>query len=457
MEKFDVIVIGSGSGLDVAASLAHQGKKVAIVERSKMGGTCLNRGCIPSKLLLHSADILDIIKNAHMFGINVEKFSIDYTKIITRVNKFVDENSENLRNKVANLKSPKLFSSECSFVGFKTLALRNTKQQLFGEKILISAGSRPTVPHIDGLTESGYITSDEALRLELQPKVLTILGGGYVACELAHFFGSIGTEINIVSNKERLLYNEDIDISTKMTEICTRKYKVFLNCNTSYAYRNKNEINLVATDTRGDNIRIQSDQLLVAVGRIPNSDTLALDSTNVQTSQEGYILTNEYLETNVKGIFALGDIVGRFKFKHSANQEARYAYHNLMNPDQMMPVDYEAMPHAIFSSPQVAGVGYTEQELKLRKIEYIKSSYNYINTAMGKAIEDQDGFVKLLVSKKDKTILGCHILGTDASVLIHEVIPIMKTDNPTIQPIIRAVHVHPALSEVMARSAHDTL
>jgi dihydrolipoamide dehydrogenase len=123
----------------------------------------------------------------------------------------------------------------------------------------------------------------------------------------------------------------------------------------------------------------------------------------------------------------------------------------------MVPVDYEAMPHAIFSSPQVAGVGYTEQELKLRNIEYIKSSHKYINTAMGKAIEDEDGFVKFLVGKRDKTILGCHILGTDASVLIHEVIPVMKTESPTIHPIVRAVHVHPALSEVIARSAHNAL
>jgi dihydrolipoamide dehydrogenase len=457
MENFDVIIIGSGSGLDVAASLAQQGKRVAIIERSKMGGTCLNRGCIPSKLLIHSADIVDTIRNAHLFGINVEKFSIDYTKIISRVNSFVMENSEKIRREIAKLDSPKLFSSECSFVGVKTLELKDSKQQLTAKKILISAGSRPAVPPIKGLCDSGYMTSNEALSLEVQPKILTILGGGYIACELAHFFDAMGTEINIVTNKERLLNKEDTDISNKITEIFARKYNLFLNCNTTSVHRNKDEINLVTTNSSGENINIQSGHLLVAVGRIPNSDSLNLSPTNVKTTDEGYILTNEYLETNVKGIFALGDIVGRFKFKHSANLEANYAYHNIMNPDQMVPVDYEAMPHAIFSSPQVAGVGYTEQELKLRNIEYIKSSHKYINTAMGKAIEDEDGFVKFLVGKRDKTILGCHILGTDASVLIHEVIPVMKTESPTIHPIVRAVHVHPALSEVIARSAHNAL
>ena len=455
MESFDVIIIGSGSGLDVANALAHQGMNVAIIERNKMGGTCLNRGCIPSKLLIHSADILEIIKNCHQFGINVEKFSIDYAKIVGRVNNFVDENANMIRNEIAKLDSPKLFSSECNFAGFKTIALKNMEIQITAEKILISAGSRPTIPLIEGLPESGYITSDEALSLEIQPKTLTILGGGYIACELAHFFGSLGTEINIVSNKDSLIHNEDRDISNKMTELLTKKYNVFLNCNTTYISKKKNTFDLIARDSDGEIIEIFSDQLLVAVGRTSNSDILNLDLTNVKTNEEGYVLTNEYLETNVKGIFALGDIIGRYKFKHSANLEAKYAYHNIMNPYQMVPVDYRAMPHAIFSSPQVAGVGYTEQELETRKIEYIKSSYKYIDTAMGKVIEDQDGFVKFLVNRKDKTILGCHILGTDASVLIHEVIPIMKTENPTIDVIYRSVHVHPALSEVIARSAHE--
>jgi mycothione reductase len=457
MESFDVIIIGSGSGQDVANALARQGMKVAIIERNKMGGTCLNSGCIPSKLLIHSADILEIIKNSHQFGINVEKFSIDYAKIVGRVNKFVDESSNMIRNEIAKVDSPKLFPSECNFVGFKTIALKNMELQITAEKILISAGSRPTIPLIEGLPNSGYITSDEALNLKIQPKVLTILGGGYIACELAHFFGSLGTEINIVSNKDSLIHKEDSDISNKMTELLTRKYNVFLNCNTTHISRKKNGFDLIARDSNGEIVEIYSDQLLVAIGRTPNSDSLNLELTNVKTNEEGYVLTNEYLETNVKGIFALGDIVGRYNFKHSANLEAKYGFHNIMNPYEMVPVDYGAMPHAIFSSPQVAGVGYTEQELETRQIEYIKSYYKYIDTAMGKAIKDQDGFVKFLVNKKDKTILGCHILGTDASVLIHEVVPIMKTKNPTIDVINRSVHVHPALSEVIARSAHEII
>lgn len=203
-----------------------------------------------------------------------------------------------------------------------------------------------------------------------------------------------------------MIPKEDYDISKKMTEIFTQKYNVYLNCNTESVSKKDNGYNVIARYSNNKVVRIISDQLLVAVGRTPNSECLNLELTNVKTNEEGYILTNEYLETNVTGIFALGDIVGHYKFKHSANHEAQYVYHNIMNTDQMIPVDYKAMPYAIFSSPQVAGVGYTEQELENRQIEYSKSSYKYIDIAMGKAIEDHDGFVKFLVNAKIRLYLA---------------------------------------------------
>jgi mycothione reductase len=189
----------------------------------------------------------------------------------------------------------------------------------------------------------------------------------------------------------------------------------------------------------------------VAVGRVPN--TCSLDS-GVKLDEKGFIIVNEYLESSVKGIFALGDVFGRYQFKHSANHEARYAYHNILNSNAKIPVDYTAMPHAIFSSPQVAGVGVTEQQLKWQnKNNYLKSIYPYIQTGMGEALEERDGFVKLLVSREDKKILGCHILGTDASTLLHEVLVAMRAGDGTIDGIIKTIHIHPALSEVVAKAA----
>jgi mycothione reductase len=460
-EKFDLIVIGSGSGLDVANAAAVQhGLKVAIIEKDKMGGTCLNRGCIPSKLLIHSADVAEVIKNAGIFGIKVDGFSVDFEKIVERVNTITDSHSAAIRKSYENSDNPKLFAKECRFVGKKMIALSGTNVNdeliITAENILIASGTRPKIPKIKGLQESGYITSDEALRLKRQPRTLTFIGGGYITCELAHFYGSLGTEINIIQIEEVLIPKEDKQISHKFTEVFSKKYNVYLGYDVELVFKDdSNMFHIVAKNKfSGKMLELNSEQLLIAVGRKPNSDSLDIIKTDVKLDENGFILVDQYLETNIKGIFALGDVVGRYQFKHNANNEARYAYHNMLVPDiKKLPVDYTAMPHAIFSSPQVAGVGFTEQQLSIKGIDYQKSVYPYIRTGMGEAIEDRDGFVKFLVSRSEKKILGCHIIGTDASTLIHEVLVAMKAGDGTVQSITKTIHIHPALSEVIARAA----
>jgi len=201
-------------------------------------------------------------------------------------------------------------------------------------------------------------------------------------------------------------------------------------------------------------LEIESDQLLIATGRVPNSDTLELTRTGVDVDENGFIKVDDTLATNVPGIFALGDIIGRYQFRHSANLEAQYAFYNIFNPKKKIQVDYRGIPHAIFSSPQIAGVGYTEQDLKKSgKSGYDKSIYRYIDTAMGKAIEETEGFVKFLVGRENRKILGCHIIGSQASILIHEVLVAMKNGDGSIDNISKTVHIHPALSEVISRGA----
>jgi mycothione reductase len=469
MQKFDLIVIGGGSGLDVATSAAQHGLTVAVVERERMGGTCLNRGCIPSKLLIHSSDVMETIKHAAKFGIVISGYAIEFQKIVQTVNDFTDHESEEIRNAFEGIKNPKLFSKECKFIGPKTIKLidnpnhdDNEQNIIAGEKILIAAGTRPKIPSIAGLEETDYITSDEALRLKHQPATLTIIGGGYVACEMAHFFGALGTKINIIQMDDVLLPNEDEDISQNFTRVFSKKYNVFLGYETEYVSKINEDGSrkfFVQSKKKSESLELVSDQLLIAAGRIPNSDTLNLDKTSVEVDVRGNIKTNMYLETNINGIFALGDIVGRYLFKHSANHEAKYAYNNIIHHNNKIPVDYTAIPHAIFTSPQVAGVGFTEQKLKNQnQIQYVKSIYPYINTAMGKAIDDQDGFVKFLVDKKTRKILGCHIIGDLASILIHEVLVAMMSDDKhsgTIDSIVRTIHIHPALSEVVVRAAAE--
>ncbi|MGZ5485720.1 MAG: dihydrolipoyl dehydrogenase family protein, partial [Nitrososphaeraceae archaeon] len=333
------------------------------------------------------------------------------------------------------------------------------------DTILIASGTRPNIPNIEGLKNVEYITSNEALSLKQQPKTLTIIGGGYIACELAHFFGSLGTKINIIQRNDLLIPKEDTDISTRISDIFSKRYNIYLGYNAeevSYDSKetngkNKTEIiNVIAKNKFGDSVKLSSDQLLIATGRIPNSDMLNIEKSGVKINEKGFIVVDEYLETNIKGIFALGDAVGKYQFKHNANNEAQYAYNNIVYPDKKIPVNYTAMPHAIFTNPQIAGVGYTEQQLTKEKIEYEKSIYPYIQTGMGQAIEDKEGFVKFLIDKRNRTILGCHIMGTDASILIHEVLVAMRMDKDEgkIDNITRTIHIHPSLSEVISKAAY---
>lgn len=249
---------------------------------------------------------------------------------------------------------------------------------------------------------------------------------------------------------------EDEEVSKKFTEVFSKKYNVYLGHVTESVVKKKGVFQVSARKADSENmLELESDQLLVAVGRIPNSDTLDLAKAAVQVDNKGFIKVDENLETNVKGIFALGDAIGRYQFRHSANLEAQYAYQNILKYGKSrIPVDYSAMPHAIFSSPQVAGVGYTEQELRKNdKIDYVKTVYPYVDTVMGQALEERDGFVKFLVDRENRRILGCRIIGTDASVLIHEVLVAMRVGDGTIDSITRTVHIHPALSEVVVRAA----
>jgi mycothione reductase len=470
LQKYDLVVIGGGSGLDIAnAAIFHNRLKVAIIEKDRLGGTCLNRGCIPSKLLIHSADVIETIKRGGLFGINVKEFSIDYKKIVSRVNEITDSESDEIKKNLLKIENPKLFAKECKFVGEKKIAFYKENGDIddaddgviTAEKILIATGTRPSIPtNIKGLEKSGFITSDEALRLKEKPDVITFVGGGYITCELAHFFGSLGTKINIIQRNNLLISKEDREISEKFTDIFNNKYSVYLNYNPESVskFREENKgiemFKVVAKNSdNGEIIEIDSDQLIVATGRTPNTLSLNLEKTKVKVNKNGFIMVDENLETTNPGIFALGDVVGKYLFKHNANLEAKYAYRNIFHYDKKLPVDYTAMPHAIFSSPQVASVGLTEQELKEKGIEYKKSKYLYINTGMGRAIDDNDGFVKFLVDDKSRKILGCHIIGTDASILIHEVLVIMRSGDGTIDSISNTVHIHPSLSEVIARAA----
>ncbi len=448
MKTFDMIVIGSGSGLEVSSEAADRGLSVAVVESGPFGGTCLNRGCIPSKMLIHSADVMETIRRADLFGIKAQVRGVDWEFIVKRAVDTVDGDARTVEE--GNRQHPKItvFKETVRFVEEKVLEVAG--ERITAGLIVIAAGGRPRVPEIDGLADVPFITSDEALRLPSQPRRLIILGGGYIAAELAHFFGALGTEVTIVHRGPLLLRQEDDDVADRFTEVYGRRFTMLLNTTVGRARRDGDEIVLEAA-TDGQTRTLTADALLLATGRVPNSDLLDVAATGVAVDEQGYLKTDEYLETNVPGIWALGDIVGRYLLKHSANLEAAYVGHNIFNQDSKVAVDYHAMPHAIFASPQVASVGLTERAAKEQGLPYVVSTYNYYDTAYGSSIEDKDGFVKALAQRETNEILGCHIIGSEASILIQEVVNGMRMPL-TADAITQSIYVHPALPEVVQRA-----
>ena len=450
-KHYDLIVIGAGSGLDVAVAAAQNYDwKVAMIEKGPMGGTCLNRGCIPSKIIIHPADLAETIKNASKFGIQAEIKKIDFSSIINRSNSHVDEESEMIERNLKESKILDLYKTKGEFVDSKTIAVG--KEKITGDKILIAAGARPFIPPIEGLDKINYLTSTEALRLEKQPKSMVIIGGGYIASELGHFYGALGTKITVIQKGERLVDREDIDISKKFTEVFSKKYEVFLNSEVKSVKEKKDGTKIVTFEGAGGKEgTVEAEEVLIAVGIQPNTDTLGLENTKVETNERGYIKVSDFMETAQKDVFALGDIVGKAPFKHGANWEAQHVFSNLRG-ERKYPVSYLAMPHAIFSSPRVAGVGLTEQQAKEKNLSYEVRTHEYKDTGMGIALGEEDGFVKFIIDPKKDKILGCHILGPNASILIEEVVVVMKVAGGDIAAIKNSIHIHPALSEVVQRA-----
>jgi len=279
---------------------------------------------------------------------------------------------------------------------------------------------------------------------------MVLIGGGYIAAEMAHFFGALGTEVAIVEIGPRMLLQEDDDVSSRFTDIYRRKFRLLLNASVKRVGRDGKQL---ALDVESDGRRqtLSAEMLLVATGRRPNTDLLDVAKTGVTVDERGFVKADEYLETEVPGIWALGDIVGRNQLKHNANLEAVHVANNILDPEHRVAVDYHAIPHAVFASPQVASVGVTERQARQQNLPYVSASYAYIDTGYGAAIDDRDGFVKVLANRETKEILGCHILGTDASILIQEVANAMRM-RLTVDAITQSIYVHPALPEAVQRA-----
>ena len=468
MQTVDFLVIGSGSGLDVANAAVNQGQSVAVVEKGPLGGTCLNRGCIPSKLLLYHADVLETVERADEFGIETTVEDVAFADIVRTVNEEVGADAASIQQGLSASDQHRLFDGEARFVDDRTVEVTGGADDgahIQAETVLVAAGTRPAVPPIDGLQAVEYLTSREALELETPPDHLVIVGGGYVAAELAHFFDTFGSNVTIVGRRPNLLPQADEEVAAAFTERYSERFTVHTGYEAasvtagSGAGSDDGRVTVAARPYEygpepgpvegGEPVQVTGDELLVAAGRVPNTDTMNLDATGVETDERGYVATDEFLRTDQSGIWALGDIVGEYLLKHSANHEARAVAQNIFG-EGLQPVDYSAMPFAVFASPEVAGVGTREEELRRADREYAVNTYRYEDTARGDAMH-AEGLVKVLIDL-DGGILGCHIVGPDASTLIQEVVVAMKSGSGTVRDIRDAVHIHPALPEVVSRA-----
>jgi dihydrolipoamide dehydrogenase len=461
MDEVDFLVIGSGSGLDVANAAANQGQSVAVVEKGALGGTCLNRGCIPSKKLLYHADVLETIETADAFDIDATVNDVAFGNIVREVNEEVSADADAIREGLRSSSQHDLYEGEGRFVDERTVEIVSGPDEgsrISAETVLIAAGTRPAIPDIDGIDEVDYLTSTEALQLETPPDHLVIVGGGYIAAELGHFFGTFGSDVTIIGRRPTLLPAADEEVAEAFTDHYADRFTV----HTAHAATAASETDGTVTveahpyeygDDGGirddESVTATGDALLVAAGRTPNTDRLDLDAAGVETDARGFVETDEYLRTTAEGVWALGDIVGEYLLKHSANHEAQAVARNRFG-DDLQAVDYTAMPFAVFASPEVAGVGATESELQDAGTEYATRTYRYDQTARGSAMQ-ADGFVKVIIELEGE-ILGCHIIGPEAADLIQEVVVAMTAGSGTVSDIRESIHIHPALSEVIQRA-----
>jgi mycothione reductase len=445
MKHYDVMVIGSGCGALIAGEAVSHGLKVALVDKGPLGGTCLNVGCIPSKMLIHPADRVVEIQEARKLGIKATVEHIDFKFIMERMRKSIKESRHNIREGIVQSKGLDLYEGVGHFISDHTLEVNGEK--IKADKIFIASGSRPLIPPINGLDRINYLTNETVLQLKERPESLVIIGGGYIAVEYGHFFAAMGTKVTIVEMADRLVLAEEPEISEVLKKALSNRMDVYTNSLAKEVKSNGAGVTVVTKDKTTDKPRKFSAQaLLVAVGRRSNADLLDVEKTGVEVDKRGFIIVDEYLETSKKNIFAIGDANGQQMFTHVANREAALMVQNELHNIRMK-MDYSAIPHAVYSYPQIAAVGLTE-ETAGKDREIAISRVKYWDVAKGEAMMEKEGFAKAIVEKHTDKILGFHIVGPYAPLLIQEVTNAMTSEGYS-NEINQGIHIHPALSELI--------
>ena len=444
-QQYDLVIIGTGSGNSIIGP-EMDGMRIAIAERGVFGGTCLNVGCIPSKMLIWPADLAEHARHGARYGISTQFNSADWPAIVNRVFGRIDPIAEGGRQYRHSLPHVDVYEHTARFVGDRELQVGDTR--IRGEQVVIAAGARSFIPDVPGLADVPFHTSDTLLRIDHLPKHLVVLGGGFIAAELGHVFGSLGSKVTIINRGRVLLKAEDHDIAARFTELAADRFDLVLG---AHVDRVAASANLVSVTVMVDGVErvIEGDELLVAAGRIPNSDLLDAPAGGVQLDEHGYVKVDEFGRTSAPGVWALGDINGRHQLKHMANGEAKVVRHNLMHPADPRKLDNRPAPHAVFGSPQVGAVGLTEREAAASGSPYCVISHDYAGSAYGWAMEDSTSFCKLIGDPVTRRLVGAHVIGYQASMLAQQLVQGLHLGNTVDELALGQIWIHPALNEVI--------
>ena len=448
VRHFDLCIIGTGSGNSIIDDRFDH-LNVALVEMGTFGGTCLNVGCIPSKMFVYPADLAASTTQANRLGVELDVADVRWREIRDRIFGRIDPKAAKGRAYREQSDNVTVFEGRARFVGPRELDV-GAAETITAEQIVIAAGSRPVIPELSGLTSVDFHTSDTVMRLAERPKSMIIIGGGYIAAEFAHVFSAFGTAVTVLNRSDVLLRREDSDIAKRFTELLGRRVDVRVNTSVARVESTSDgRVRVHVEGPEGEPDQLDAEVLLVATGRTPNGDTLDLERGGIEADDDGLIIVDEYQRTSAAGVFALGDVSSREQLKHAANKDARVVQHNLLHPVSMISTDRRFVPRAVFSMPQVASVGLTEAAAAEQGIDYVVSREDYGNTAFGWAMEDTDHFVKIIARADSKVLLGAHLIGPHASSLIQPLIQAMSFEQ-TAPDVARGQYwIHPAMTEVI--------
>lgn len=446
-KAYDVIVIGSGGGMKIALPAARMGLKTALIEQDAVAGTCLNRGCIPSKMLIYPSELPGQLQEARRINVKCDtRPTIDFSALITRISQTVDAMSASQRDALLSMPNLDFLPEHAEFI--ENRVVQAGQHVLSARKIFIATGCRPMIPDIPGLKTTPFMTSTEALRQTSLPKRLIVIGASYIAVELGAAYAGAGAQVDFIV-RSRFLRREDQEIAQVFATQFAKTHEVHQGM-VPQEVRFQNGLFTVASEGK----TLQSDALLVATGTVPCTDNLGLNNTGIHTTNQGFIQVDDYLKTAVDGVYALGDCIGHFLFRHTVNHEGEYLVRTALNGDSDLPLDYGPVPHAIFTNPEVAGVGLTEEQAQSQGLDHVVGRAAYSDSNAGLARGYDHGFAKLIIDRPSRQILGAHILGPEASNMIHLFIVAMKT-RATLDDLLDMIFIHPALPEIARDAARD--